>query len=148
MDVWHRLADYWRRCGLDVPPGVPEEAIQAFETKYGVMLPADLRAYFLTADGSGEDVDADLHSFWSLAELRPVHEELAETKPDRFSYPGCFVFADHCFSLCDYAVRITADKEFSGPVYRVMGLEVPAEPMAASFGEFVESYLADPKSII
>ena len=148
MDVYRRLANYWRGCGLNVPPGVDLNAIRAFESKYGLTLPADLRAYFSMADGSGEEMDEDLYRFWSLAEFKPVHEELSDVNSDRFSYPGCFVFADHCISCWDYAVKITQGFTDSGPVFRVTGGPVPGEPMAATFVEFVESYLAGPSNII
>ena len=148
MDVWSRLAEYWRDIGLNVPPGVDATAIRAFESKYRVTLPADLRGYFSTVNGSGEDMDEDLYRFWSLAELKPVHEELEDHHPGRYAYPDCFVFADHCIWCWGYAVRITEDKEASGPVFRVTGWDAQGEQMATSFVAFMESYLSDPGSII
>ena len=93
-------------------------------------------------------MDEDLYRFWSLADFKPVHEELSDVNSDRFSYPGCFVFADHCISCWDYAVKITEGAANSGPVFRVTGGPVPGDPMAGSFVQFIESYLAEPNNII
>lgn len=42
-----RLTVLWRDAGLRVRPGVEPAAIQAFQAKYRVTLPTDMREYFL-----------------------------------------------------------------------------------------------------
>lgn len=148
MDLWRRLSEYWQRSGLAIQPGVDPAAIRAFEAKYEVHLPADLRSYFLVVNGTGPDMDPDLYRFWPLEEVKPVEEELNEVYPDRYSYLGCFVFADHCISCWDYAARLECHGETAGPVFRATGTNPPREQMAASFVEFIEMYLASPNNII
>ncbi len=95
----------------------------------------------MTVDGTGDEMDEDLYRFWPLAEVKPVHEQLADTEhfsyPDRFAYPDCFVFADHCIDCWDYAIKLTDDPTQPGPVFRVTGNDPPGEQMASSFREFM-----------
>ena len=48
------LKNHWLSQGIDVNPGIAKEELSAFESKYQVSLPTDLRAYFLTVDGMAE----------------------------------------------------------------------------------------------
>ena len=42
-----KLITHWQADGLFIQSGVTEDQIQAFERKFHVTLPFDLRAYFL-----------------------------------------------------------------------------------------------------
>ncbi|MFZ4398208.1 MAG: SMI1/KNR4 family protein [Kiritimatiellia bacterium] len=149
-NLWQRLIDLWRGDGLTIRPPARAETIQAFESRYGVVLSDDLRAYFLSADGMEEvPLDPGLNRFWPLRMVRPVEEELSEQHKDRLAYPGCFVFADHCIWCFAWAVRL--DKESaaeSGPVFKVTASDVPGQQIASSFTAFVEMYLADQYSVL
>lgn len=114
------------------------------------MLPADVLSFYRLADGSGtNDMDNALIRFWPLGEVRPVHEALNELDgPERWAYPGCFVFADYLIDSWLYAIRLTADPAQPAPVFRVLAGDPPAEPMAASFAEFIAHYAARPDSIV
>lgn len=48
------LKDHWLSQSLEVNPGVSREELTAFESKYQVSLPSDLRDYFLTVNGMAE----------------------------------------------------------------------------------------------
>lgn len=149
-NLWHRLVELWREAGLTIrPPGRPE-AIQAFESQYGVTLPDDLRAYFLTVDGMEDELDPATNRFWPLGMVKPVEEELSEQHTrDRFAYPGCFVFADHCIWCFAWAVRLGKEPvAVSGPVFQVTASEVHGRQIAPSFTAFVEMYLADQDSVL
>jgi len=149
---WDRIIEYWRRSNLAIRSGVSVDAITAFQTKYRIVLPVDVREYFLATDGTGEDMDSCLYRFWPLGEMKPVHDELTDlehfTYPDRFAYPDCFVFADYSICCWLYAVKLNVDPTQSAPVFRVTGNDSPGEQMASSFREFMERYAADPFSII
>ena len=80
MDSVRRLIDLWRTAGLVIRPGV-HPAMQSFELKYGVQLPADLRDYFLTVDGMEDDLDPGINRFWPLEIVKPVSEELRTLIP-------------------------------------------------------------------
>jgi hypothetical protein len=134
-----------------IPRGATTNEIAAFEAKYRIILPSDVREYFTAADGTGDDMDEGLYRFWPLSEVQPVHDVLVSdrfTYPDRFAYPDCFVFADHCINCWDYAVRLTKDAKQPAPVFRVTGADQPGEQMASSFREFMERYAENPDSII
>lgn len=151
-DPWNRVIKTWRRSQLAIRPGVSAEAITAFQARYRVVLPVDVRDYFLAADGTGDDMDESYNRFWPLAEMKPVHDDLADTGPfkypDRFAYPECFMFADYSIRCWCYAVKLTADPAQPAPVFRVTGNDPAGEQMASSFREFMERYAADSFSII
>jgi hypothetical protein len=149
--LWNRVHDVWRRSNIVIRPGVSQSDIAAFEAKYGIALPPDVREYFSVADGTGDDMDEGLYRFWPLAEVQPVHDVLVSerfTYSDRYSYPDCFAFADHCIDCWEYAVRLTKDSSQPAPVFRVTGGDPPGEQMATSFREFMELYADNPDNII
>jgi len=153
-DLLPQIIALWRRSGIPNRAGVRPAAITAFEARYNVRLTADVRTYLSTVDGTGDEMDDDLFfRFWPLAEIKPVRDVLVDTKsrfqhPDRYLYPDCFVFADHCVSCWDYAVKLTSEPDQPAPVYRVTGSEIPGERLADSFREFMAKYVADPTSIL
>ena len=149
--LWDRVHDVWRRSNIAIRPGVTRGEIAAFEAKYRIALPLDVREYFGAADGTGDDMDEGLYRFWPLAEVQPVQDVLVSerfTYSDRYSYPDSFAFADHCINCWDYAIRLTTDPSQPAPVYRVTGGDPPGEQMAASFREFMEQYANNPDSIL
>ena len=129
-----------------------EVAIAQFEQRYEVVLPEDVRAYFVAEDGTGQDMDDECFRFWPLAEVRPVEDELDESGgvvyPDRFAYPNCFVFADHLMNSWLYAVRLTTDRTQLAPVFRVTASDQPGEQMAPTFRQFMSQYAERPGSIL
>ncbi|MEK6260048.1 MAG: SMI1/KNR4 family protein [Planctomycetota bacterium] len=149
---WNRLIERWRRSNLTIRSGVSPEAITAFEAKYEVVLPTDVREYFTVVDGTGDDLDNEMYRFLPLAEVKPVHEHLADTEHfsylDRFAYPNCFVFADYCISCWFYAVKITSDPTQPAPVFYVTGRDPHGKQMASSFREFMERYAANPNNVL
>ena len=52
-----RLVELWRGAGVTIRPPARPDAIRAFESKYGVVLPDDMRAYFLAVDGMEDQLD-------------------------------------------------------------------------------------------
>jgi hypothetical protein len=146
---WRLLIELWRGAGLTIRPPVAPQAIQEFEATYRVALPADLRAYFLAVDGMEDELDPGMNRFWPLEMVKPVEEELTDIHPDRFAYPGCFVFVDHCIWCLAWAVRLESKPAaVSGPVFQVTASETPGRQVATSFMSFIEMYLADQYSIL
>lgn len=141
---WQSLVELWQVAGLAIRPGVDLAAILAFGARYGVALPDDLRAYWMTVDGMEDDLDPGLNRFWPLDMVRPVCDELSHIHPDRLAYPGCYVFADHCIWCFGWALRLSREPaERSGPVFQVTGGDPPGRQVAPSFTGFVEMYLVD-----
>ena len=146
---WQQLAAMWHGAGLKIRPGVDATAIRAFETKHGVVLPADLRDYFLTVDGMVDELDPGTNRFWPLAMVKLVSDELEDIHSDRWEYPECFIFADHCIWCLAWAVRLGKEPlEVSEPVFQVTGGAAPRRMIAPSFTSFVEMYLQNPDSVL
>jgi hypothetical protein len=151
IDLWNPVVNYWSQCGISIRSGATTRKVEEFQLRNGVILPKDVLEYLQTVDGSGHDeMDDAYYRFWPLSEIRPVHEVLDDSRgvvyPDRFSYPDCFVFADHLLDSWLYAVKLTGDPDQPAPVYRVLAKDVPGERMSCSFREFMICYANDPKS--
>ncbi len=143
-----RLIEHWRSHGIECPPGATEAAIHEFETSRGLVLPADMRSYFLAVDGMGErgTCDNDFFSFWPIGDLISVAEDLPDRtarEPDAARY---IMFADHSIALPTYAIRLSHRHSENTPVASVFadagsfGLKVYFD----SFTGFVNAYLDDP----
>jgi hypothetical protein len=148
-NIWQRLVELWRGAGLTIRPPAQQEAIRAFEAKYNVVLPADMREYFLTVDGMEDELDPGMNRFWPLQMVKAVEDELSEIHGDRWAYPGCFVFVDHCIWCFAWAIRLGREPSVaSGPVFQVTANEVPGRQIAPSFTAFVEMYLKNQYSVL
>ena len=100
LNIGQRLVELSRGAGLTIRPPTGREAIQAFESKYNVVLPTDMREYYLTVDGMEDELDPGMNRFWPYLRdwftNRYRGKELSERHKDRLAYPGCFLFVDHC----------------------------------------------------
>jgi len=144
MNLAQKLADRWRSENLRIRPPATRQAIELFEQTNNVILSSDLRTYFLTVDGMDDELDSGMNRFWPLTHLKLVENELTDIHGDRWSYPGCFVFVDHCIWCLAWAVRLNAEpSEVSGPVFQVTGSDKPGREVAPSFSRFLEMYLQD-----
>jgi hypothetical protein len=135
--------------GIEINPGVSNEELTAFESKYHVSLPSDLRDYFLSVNGMAEGVSDDaLIRFWSLNEVKPIPEEAPDYDDPAYiqDAQSLFFFADYCIWSHAYAIRLSSSSEASNPVI-VIGDEKPTL-MFDSFSELVSSYLSDPDSLL
>jgi hypothetical protein len=150
-DPWTRVRKRWKDAAITASAGASTADISAFERGHQVTLPEDVRRYFTTLNGTGNDMDNDTYRFWPLAEVKPVYEVLAPSRgfeyPDRYAYPDCFAFADYMISSWLYAVKLTGDPAQPAPVYRVTASDVPGEQMTESFLDFMNRYADDPNSV-
>jgi len=92
----HRLIERWEAHGITCPPGVTVADIATFERRHTVMLPPDMRAYFLAVNGMGErgTSDNDLFSFWPLQQMTSVADDLPDRSSKFADAAKCFMFAD------------------------------------------------------
>jgi len=140
--IGERLRARWLAQDIKPPPGVAEDRLSEFETRFGVALPADMLDYFLEVDGMGEPYrwDDDLFNFCPLSEVKPIGD------PDQVleEQSRYFVFADYSLWLPAFAIRLTPSGTDSHPVIAIGTDErVSSAPVVAlSFTEFVEHYLA------
>jgi len=134
-----RIARHWYRDGSASDPFRPkcptEDEIQGFEQRNNILLPADLREYFLRLNGI--DMDPGLFRFWPLSRLIQLKSPSGSTcETGRY-----FIFADYMVGTWYYAIYLTNDSYVQN---HVILPDFPGRPVIAhSFSEFVELYLAD-----
>jgi hypothetical protein len=150
MKPYEELIQRWRAGGLAIVPGVSEEALRAFESKYNVLIPADFREYLLHIDGmaqvGGHDCDEQGFGFWPLSRIKAVPDECAASKVQVPTLEGI----EHYFAFADYmqwswAYAIGLDRAHSGEILQ-FGTLSPGI-ITHSFAEFVEAYLHDSEQL-
>ncbi len=151
-----RLKDFWSKQGVRIQPGVSNEEIGTFESRYQVQLPPDLREYFTSVNGMQRwETDKNMFSFLPIHAIKNIPEELAHCRgiPDyrdivrTLADPHCwFVIVDYLITSAVYAVRFTADIE-STPVLWI-GNGVCHRIVAPTFADFLEAYLANPYELL
>lgn len=138
------LLQYWgAQPGLQLrPPAGPDE-IYAFEQKYQVRLPEELRAFYLAADGFAppDDQDQNGFSFWSLARVCPWNS-YEDGRWSSEKTAECYVFADYLSVSWAFAFRLTSES-LQVPVCIVGTATGTPRWIADSFEQFVELYVRD-----
>ena len=140
-----RLKNHWTSRRVKFNEGVSEKSIAAFECQYGVVLPTDLRDFFLTVNGMPDDItDEEMIRFWRLEEVKPLSSEAREfAKPDYIeNSQSLFVFADYSLWAHAYVIRLDGRKCDKNEIFLIGG-DYPVL-LFRSFSELVDSYLADP----
>ena len=102
-----RLRERWAVCGVRVRPGVRPKEIRAFESRYRVVLPLDLRDYFMTVDGMERwESDEDMLEFLHLGAVKSVPEELARFRgiPDYGNIVNTLSNAERYFVIADFMI--------------------------------------------
>ena len=141
--IGESLKQYWLRQGIKLKTGAAESELHAFENKYNVALPEDLKDYFSTVNGfNNSDVDDDVITFLPLEEVEPLSKAWSK-KPDVKSY---FIFADYSISCHVYAVQLTNEAKLNSPIFIVYD-DNPI-PIADSFSEFAKGYLNNDYKIL
>lgn len=138
--IGESLKQFWTRQNIEFRRGASETELRAFEAKYKVHLPDELKDYFSTVDGSG--LDGNVIEFLPLAEVVPLSQAWSQ-RPEANSY---FVFADYSISCHVYAIRLTNDLTLSNPVF--IAYDENPKQIADSFSEFVKGYLADDYGVL
>ena len=142
MSVGESLKRHWSSHDLKINAGASEAELRAFEDKYGVVLPEDLREYLSCVNGMAHDVvDDGLIRFWTLEEVIPVSEGAPQySDRDYVQDPETlFLFADYSIWAHAYAIRLGKAVLNSNEVV-VIGYQSP-KLIAESFSGFVEIYL-------
>jgi cell wall assembly regulator SMI1 len=141
IDPVERIKVRWASEGITIRPGASTEALDAFEARYGVVMPGDLRAYFSAVDGMDEsDWDRDFCQFLPLDRCAPI----AESEEDLAQFDWAsryFLLIDHSIEVFFYAVQLSPDPEVECPVILWDGTDRWA--CSPSFADFLQRYLAD-----
>ena len=147
FQVGESLRKFWLRQGIKLNLGASEDGLAAFEAKYHVRLPSDLRDYFAAVNGfNGSETwmtDNEVITFLGLDEVKPLSEYWSPDVADADSY---FVFADYSLSAHVYAIRLLNDSGHGNPVVVVYDGK-PVE-VAGSFSEFVGGYLENNNGVL
>lgn len=143
-ELLERVAQFWAGQGLVPEAPATEADIAAWEARFGLALPRELRTWFTTLNGMGDEggaFDDDLlitfypfQLFVTLPEDAPSFA-VAE---DAASY---FVFADHLSWSHGYGVRLGGEDPEATPVFCIYAPDL-IMPVAPSFPAFLELYLA------
>lgn len=142
--VGQSLKRHWTLHQVEANAGVSREELNAFEERYGIVLPTDMRSYFLCVNGMTSDVvDEELIRFWMLDEVKPLNEGAPEfSNPLYIHRPeSMFLFADYSLWAHAYAIRLESVPLQSNEVC-IIGAERPIT-IANSFSEFAEHYLTN-----
>jgi hypothetical protein len=142
-----KLIGHWKGMGLTLPEGVKENRIWQFEKKYEVVMPADLKEYFLRIDGMRMTLhdckDKEGFSFWPLSRVKTVREEMERPAGAHINAEGVesfFVFADYFDWSWAYAIDLSGSFYMHNKVFLV-GKEQPIK-VADSFTGFVDLYVS------
>ncbi|HEY0760772.1 MAG TPA: SMI1/KNR4 family protein [Pyrinomonadaceae bacterium] len=139
-----RLKNHWISRGVKFNDGVSENALAAFEHKFGMALPADMREFFLTANGMPDEVtDDEMIRFWMLEEVKPLPSGAPEFATTAYvDHPeSLFLFADYSLWAHAYAIRLVTPEVNRNEVF-IIGGDYPIL-LFRSFSELVDTYLAD-----
>jgi len=142
--IGQSLKNHWLSHNIEINAGVSKAALDSFEAKYSVKLPADLRDYFLWVNGMPAGVvDEALIRFWALEEVKPLSEGAPDySNPQYIKKPeSVFLLADYSLWAHAYAIHLVSAPIESNKVF-VIGGEYPI-PLFNSFSELVDSYLTD-----
>ena len=138
--VIEALRERWRTQGILNERRATEEELTAFEARYNVVLPPDLRCYFATVNGTasgqyGMD-DQDLLGFWHLDQVHPFAEEsiLLAIRDPRARHT--FAFADYSIWCFGFGIQLSGDPTAATPV--VADVEyAPAESCRILYGVYL-----------
>jgi hypothetical protein len=134
----------------DVELGQPttEQEIAAFEARYGVKLPADVKEYFLKINGvyiSGGFIRLE-----ALSELSPIieykyanAEYISRKLEDSARY---FRFGGYDISVWEWLIRLDSNADTDNPIIVV---HENVTKIADSFSDFLQKYRSDdPESLL
>jgi cell wall assembly regulator SMI1 len=143
--IGESLRQYWLKQGIKLKSGASEIELLAFENKYNVHLPEDLKDYFSTVNGFDDsDVDGEFITFLTLDEIESLSINWSQA-PEAKSY---FIFADYCISCHVYAIKLTKDTKFDNPVFIDFNDNKNPTQIADSFSEFAQSYLKNDYKVL
>jgi hypothetical protein len=143
------LRQRWSAQGIAHDQPATEADVLAFEERYGVVLPPDLRAYFTTLNGTAVGAngmqDEHLLGFWHLDEVR-TFAELARGADSPGEALHTFAIADHSIWVYGFGIQLCANPATATPV--VADIAMPYRTVARSFTDFLAAYLRDDQDVI
>jgi hypothetical protein len=140
----------WRQAKIPIRRGVAPVSIAAFEARYRVTMPSDVRQFFLTVDGTGDHYDESIFCrFWPLKEVQPISSHLPELEKHYAEASDYFLFFDHSIDLFMYAVRLQKNPIAPTPVARLYPqVNGSFEPAYNSFTQLIAEYANNPDNLL
>jgi hypothetical protein len=130
---------------LDKTPGAPapKHLLDAFERRYGVSLPADVKKNYSIMNGADDWTDGYTSwiRFWPLDAWKPATREFARNQILESLSPHVFVCADWGIECVFYAIDLDNASPTFGHVYGLGATR--AGLTATSFSEFVMKVAED-----
>jgi len=126
-----------------------------FENKNKLLIPNDLRNYFLNLNGTNNSYDENFYRFFSFENFKRVISfyedwkgipDYSQLKKQRDLWNNVFIFCDYQFCLISYAVKLKNKESLSNEVYAICGGDY--EQVSKSFSEFIEIYNEDPDKLL
>ena len=121
-----------------------------FEQENNVIIPSDLKDYFIFFNGTNGEYTDDFFRFYSLRDFKDVEAELSSWSgsPDYSKITNTlndakefYVFADFTFNMFSYGIKLGPKLNTSNEVIVIAGSQF--RKIANSFTEFLELYLSD-----
>ena len=152
-----RLSDYLVSQEIPSNHGVSENRITAFEHQHKIRMPADLRHYFMTINGTAGAYAYGIIRFWSLDEFKSVAEEVGSAKARsnlvKAAYhelfkgvESCFVFADYLHESQFYAIHLSLCESSEANQIIILDGSAPLE-VADNFSDFIDTYITSPERL-
>lgn len=130
----HRVLDKWNHLGIarDDDVASASAALDALERLRAIVLPPSFRELWSLSDGTGGEDDEQL-IFWPLDNIA--------SDPSLGPWQGLLVFAEWQLGSVYYCVRFESDRACAV-------VDATGRAVAASFDDFLERYVEDPKRLI
>ncbi|MDQ2831595.1 MAG: SMI1/KNR4 family protein [Chloroflexota bacterium] len=140
------LIQYWTSLGYVVKTGASEQSLRAFEARYQVLLPSDVREYFALYGGFEGQANWDDYfiGFWPLESVVRLSDEDGEYMLPNSLGPSntYFIIGDYLINSHFYAIQLTQDPSGSNAV-----VAYESYKFGDSFTAFVAIYLQNPELI-
>ncbi|RSK36312.1 SMI1/KNR4 family protein [Hymenobacter metallilatus] len=149
MNKLSELNDLWKKAKIRTVDTATEQQVSEFEATHNLIIPHDLRGYFVAVNGTDRLPDNEFYTFCTLEQFQPITKVLDAWKNgiprhsdvlEKIGSPqNCFVFADYSIYLFAYAIRLYPTESAQNEVYAICGGEYRI--IAKSFSEFIDLYL-------
>src|SRR5690349_7891094 len=139
-ELYQKLRNFWIMQAVESGTGASEAEIAAFESTYQIILPDDVRSYFLKVNGmkkSTEGMDNKMMTFYSLKDVKPLSKEMEGYEIENAE--SYFVFADYNITSWYYAVQLSGNTEQPACVFRI-DIDGTLTKLERSFSRFIERY--------
>lgn len=147
MVAHEMLACFWAHGGdHPAPHADADTVVLGLERRYGIVLPADFRAYLLHVAPQDDHWDDGDVIWWSPSRIRNIPEEYAHPLENR----AVAAKAEHCLFFADYLIWCWAwiiCCEEGQDYGRIAVIGAGDRWVADSFTDFVKAYVADPMSV-